>query len=101
MWSVDFGDYSGKDTMETFSFQTFLVPIAIEERRNKLGVEITEDVIIVEQDEQMKRLLKPTSGSIEFLWKIEMDSSSIDTVGVFRQKTLCNNSFRCSTGTTR
>lgn len=59
---------------------TFLVPIAIDERRDKLGVKATKDVIIVEQDEEMKRKLKPSSGSIEFLWIIEMDSSSIDTM---------------------
>uniref|UniRef100_A0A1I7V2W0 UDP-glucuronosyltransferase n=1 Tax=Caenorhabditis tropicalis TaxID=1561998 RepID=A0A1I7V2W0_9PELO len=59
---------------------TFLVPIAIDERRDKLGVKTTKDVIIVEQDEEMKSKLKPSNGSIEFLWIIEMDSSSIDTM---------------------
>lgn len=59
---------------------TFLVPIAIDERRDKLGVKTKKDVIIVEQDEEMKRKLKPSNGSIEFLWIIEMDSSSIDTM---------------------
>ncbi|CAI2307261.1 unnamed protein product [Caenorhabditis sp. 36 PRJEB53466] len=69
------------DTLTEEGFNvTFLVPIAIEDRRDKLGVKSTKDVIIVEQDEQMKRELKPSSGSIEFLWIIEMDSSSIDTM---------------------
>lgn len=59
---------------------TFLVPIAIDKRRDKLGVKVTKDVIIVEQDEEMKRKLKPSNASIEFLWIIEMDSSSIDAM---------------------
>lgn len=76
MWFVGIG------TTEKYQkyFQTFLVPIALEERRDKLGVKLTKDVIIVEQDEEMKSKLVPHSGSIEFLWIIEMDSSSIDAV---------------------
>ncbi|CCD64223.1 UDP-glucuronosyltransferase [Caenorhabditis elegans] len=68
------------DTLTEAGHNTFLVPIALEERRDKLGVKLTKDVIIVEQDEEMKSKLVPHSGSIEFLWIIEMDSSSIDAM---------------------
>lgn len=57
---------------------TFLVPIALEVFRNQLGVKLTKDVIVVEQDDVAKQQLGELfKGMKSPLWAMEMKSSEI------------------------
>ncbi|KAF1771152.1 hypothetical protein GCK72_002978 [Caenorhabditis remanei] len=59
---------------------TFLIPVADEARKRQLGVKLTKDVVLVEQDAEMRRHVKPIDDDMEQFWTTDMDSSNADTI---------------------
>uniref|UniRef100_A0A1I7TWZ9 UDP-glucuronosyltransferase n=1 Tax=Caenorhabditis tropicalis TaxID=1561998 RepID=A0A1I7TWZ9_9PELO len=57
---------------------TFLVPIVDVARRDQLGVQITTDIVIVEQDEITSRESIPFDESMEAYWNEQTDSLNIE-----------------------
>ncbi|EGT33444.1 hypothetical protein CAEBREN_25708 [Caenorhabditis brenneri] len=76
---------------------TFLIPVADEARKGQLGVKKTKDVVIVEQDDEMRSQIKPFDDDMAQYWTTEMDSSNADTIfNVFTEamQLSCNNFMR-------
>lgn len=59
---------------------TFLIPVADEARKGQLGVKKTKDVVLVEQDDEMRRQVKPIDDDMAQYWTTDMDSSNADTI---------------------
>ncbi|CAP24765.2 Protein CBG03964 [Caenorhabditis briggsae] len=57
---------------------TFLVPIIDVARRNQLGVRLTTDVLVVEQDDKARQEHIPFDESMEAYWTEETDSSNVE-----------------------
>ncbi|PIC50232.1 hypothetical protein B9Z55_001218 [Caenorhabditis nigoni] len=57
---------------------TFLVPIIDVARRNQLGVRLTTDVVVVEQDDKASQEHIPFDESMEAYWTMETDSSNVE-----------------------
>ncbi|CAO4360902.1 unnamed protein product [Caenorhabditis nigoni] len=76
---------------------TFLIPVGDEARKGQLGVKKTKDVVIVEQDEIMKRQVKPIDDDMSQFWTTDMDSSNADTIFTVFTDTMqlsCENFMR-------
>uniref|UniRef100_A0A1I7ULC8 glucuronosyltransferase n=1 Tax=Caenorhabditis tropicalis TaxID=1561998 RepID=A0A1I7ULC8_9PELO len=58
-----------KDSKE--SKETFLIPVADEARKNQLGVKLTKDVVIVEQDEIMSSQTLVVDDHMDAMWTID------------------------------
>ncbi|PIC24256.1 hypothetical protein B9Z55_017663 [Caenorhabditis nigoni] len=60
---------------------TFLAPVMDEGTKDMLGVKITKDVVIVEQDEEMKRHQPPVDpvDDMSVFWKTEITPWNMDT----------------------
>ncbi|PIC24255.1 hypothetical protein B9Z55_017662 [Caenorhabditis nigoni] len=59
---------------------TFLAPVMDERRKSQLGVKITKDVVLVEQDEEMKRYLSPVDDDMALYWKTEVTPWNMNTI---------------------
>uniref|UniRef100_A0A8R1DJW5 UDP-glucuronosyltransferase n=1 Tax=Caenorhabditis japonica TaxID=281687 RepID=A0A8R1DJW5_CAEJA len=57
---------------------TFLIPVADEARKNQLGVKITKDVVIVEQDSIMASEALIVDDHMDMLWKIDTHEPNFD-----------------------
>ncbi|CAI2307285.1 unnamed protein product [Caenorhabditis sp. 36 PRJEB53466] len=76
---------------------TFLVPVVDEARKGQLGVKKTKDVVVVEQDEEMKRQIIPIDDDMEQYWTTDIDSSNAETLFSTFNKAFflsCNNLVR-------
>ncbi|CAO4377584.1 unnamed protein product [Caenorhabditis nigoni] len=59
---------------------TFLAPVLDESRKDQLGVKITKDVVIVEQDEEMKRHISPVDDDMALYWKTDVSPWNMNTI---------------------
>ncbi|UMM33004.1 hypothetical protein L5515_006631 [Caenorhabditis briggsae] len=59
---------------------TFLAPVMDERRKSQLGVKITKDVVLVEQDEEMKHHLSPVDDDMALYWKTEVTPWNMNTI---------------------
>ncbi|CAI2307249.1 unnamed protein product [Caenorhabditis sp. 36 PRJEB53466] len=50
---------------------TFLIPVADEARKNQLGVKVTKDVVIVEQDDVMKKDTLIVDDHMDMMWTVD------------------------------
>lgn len=50
---------------------TFLIPVADEARKHQLGVQITKDVVLVEQDEIMSRETVVVDDHMDMMWTLD------------------------------
>ena len=82
-----------------FKYQTFLVPIVDETKKDQLSVKTTKDVVIVEvienkkekivflnlilqQDEEMRSQVLPVDDDMGQYWETDITSENIDTVSL-------------------
>lgn len=59
---------------------TFLVPVVDEVRRDQLSVKKTKDIVMVEQDEEMRRDNIPIDDGMSAYWETDVDASNMNTI---------------------
>ncbi|CAI5438985.1 unnamed protein product [Caenorhabditis angaria] len=56
---------------------TLLVPVSDQSRRNASNVQSTKDIVFVDHDEEMQKIMKPTDSNMETVWKADATPESM------------------------